>query len=481
MPSKTIKPGAVARSVKWVGFVKLFSQLAMFATTIVVLKFISKESFGLASMAYIVMGLIDVVIDFGFASAIVQRKHVSSDEYSSCFWALVLFSVAGAATLFFSSPIAAWIFNEPNIVDLLHVLSFVFVSVPVQIIYRGMLTREIRLDILAKQDLIGLILRSVVTIVLAMMNFGVWSLIYGFIAEKIFVALLLVSYSRWLPSLHMRKSEIAPFLAFGVHITMSRIIYYFLQKVDSMVVGRFFGAEILGVYSIAVQFMNVIIQLVVTISNKILLPMFSIHQDSGFLQEYVYQSIRMISYIALPAVTGLALISSDLIRLSLGDKWLEAASYMKILAIMAGIQMITLVFPQVFNAVNKPGVNVKINLFSLIVYLVTCYFFAEYWGVYGVLWATVILAVTRFGIMLEITRRIILIKRRVILIECLETVFVLLIMYVLISASDSLLNDVSVIIRLVVTVLVGFGSYVGLQLIFFRKKTIDMFRLVIRV
>lgn len=431
-------------------------------------------------MAFVVIGFIDNSVDFGFASAIIQRKKISSNEYSSCFWLLAISGFFAAALLYFAAPVFGSMFKDHRLDELLHLLALAMLAMPVQILYRAILNRELRLVQLAKVDLWGLFIRSGVTLALAIYGFGAWSIVLGFTMEKILVAATLLFVTGWLPSIHLSRQELAPFVGFGMKITLGRIVYFFLSRVDIIIVGRLLGAEILGVYNLAMQFANVVSQLIVSTGINVAYPLFSRYRDTEQFLPSIYRSEQFVAAIALPALAGLFITAHDLISLALGDTWQEVATYLQFLCIATMLQVISFLLPQAINAANRTMVNVYINGASVIGYSIVLASAGYCWGIKGILGSLIALSAARFVAMLVAAHRILQIKTGIILRDLAEVGLVTLLMVATIYAVASMLPaHLGSAIRLPIMIGTGVATYVSLQLLMFRHKTVEMYRLTV--
>jgi len=464
----------IFRSAIGVVFVKLFSQVSSFLATLIIVRFISKEDFGLASMAFIVMGLIDSLIDFGFLASIIQRKEIKEGELSTCFWALVFFSLIVIVITFFSAPIIKWVFNDDRVVELIHILILTFFIIPIQILSKGILTRAYKINFISKAEFIGALFRVIGSIYLAIKGYGVWCLIYGFMLDKFIVAIVLSIQTKWYPAWHFSLDQLKPFLSFGVNITFSRIIYLFVSKIDSIIIGRVLGAEMLGLYAVAIQFVNVLTQLIITTANKVLFPVFSKYQSSDKLLNIVYRSCALISFVALPSLVGLSILAEDLIYLAFGESWQESGYYLQMLAISGCFQVMSYTLPQVFNSINNTRVNVRLNIISLVFYSLGLSISSVLWGIDGVLLTLIGLTILRFLLVLSLAVKIIKLDVKKYLKADIEVVVVVALMALFLNYLMVYMQGIESIYRIIILTISGVMIYISCGFILFKTKTIKL-------
>jgi PST family polysaccharide transporter len=185
--------------VKW-SSVSRFSQIGMqFVTIAILARLLTPDDFGLVGMAVVVIGFVAIFKDLGTSAAIIQQKNLSEELLSSIFWVNVVFGVLAMAVLFVLSPLAAIFYNEQRVIPLLRVLSLTFFISGFSILQQAILERDLAFNKLAKLEIIATLLGSMVGIGLAILGYGVWSLVYQSLAIATMTTVLLWAYSAWRP------------------------------------------------------------------------------------------------------------------------------------------------------------------------------------------------------------------------------------------------------------------------------------------
>ncbi len=380
----------IVRSASWTGISKVVTQLATFTTTLILAHLLSKEDFGLYAMAFIYISLLENVIDLGFLSAIIQRKKISQNELSSCFFILMLSALFLFVISQFTAPIIALWFSEEKLIPMIGVLSLVFFAMPFSIICNGVLSRKFRIDITSRAELACGLLRCCIAIVLSATGHGVNSLIYAFIAERLLLAALLTYSSKWWPNCTFDLKSLKPLLIFGSNITASRLLWFVYSKLDTFIIGRILGAEILGVYTIATQMAMAIFQLMSSAYYRLTFPILAKLQDSPRFQEVLLSSSVYLSIASLPLFLGLSVTAGDIVDIFLGAKWSDVILPLQVLSILAAMQTLSGLLPQALNAVGRADVGVWVNLASVALFGGGFYVAASLHGLNGVLlvWMT---------------------------------------------------------------------------------------------
>jgi polysaccharide transporter, PST family len=131
-------------------------------------------------------------------------------------------------------------------------------------------------------------------------------------------------------------------VSFGANITAGSLMHSLARGADSLLIGRFFGAAAVGLYSRAsILLMRPLQQFIIPI-NAVLVPALSRVQDQNeryrrtFLQ--VFEAIALVSFL----FTGLLLaLSYPLTLIVLGSKWEAAAEIFAGFTLAAGAYPLT--------------------------------------------------------------------------------------------------------------------------------------------
>lgn len=373
------------RAVGWTGLAKIIGQIATFATTLLLVHLLDKAEIGLFAMAGLYVAVIDNITDFGFQSAIIQRKDIDDDSLSSCFWLLFAVSSAVVALSQLVAPWVAIIFSEERLTDIVRQMSWIFLMIPLTIVSSGILSRHLRLDVVAKTEAVAGLLRCVISISLALAGMGVLSLVYGYLSERFLIGLVLTRAARWRPKPTFAYATIKPLISFGLNITTGRLLWLGYNKIDIFIVGRFLGSDILGLYSVASQIAMAFSQFVSAAYYRVIFPLLSNSQDSPQFNKILLKSSVYLSIVALPVMLGMAVVAPDIVHIFLGDKWHDAIPALQVLSIVAAMQTLSSLLPQAMNAIGRADISIWINLSSLIMFGIGLYFGVQWQGLSGIL------------------------------------------------------------------------------------------------
>ena len=135
------------------------------------------------------------------SAAVIHKEELSESLLSSIFWMNLLFGLILALVIFLSAPYVAVFYNERRIDPILKVLSSTFLIMAFSLLQKALLEKNLKFKQLARIELIAVIFGSSSGIVLAIMGYGVWSLVFQSILNTLITTILLWKESDFRPKL----------------------------------------------------------------------------------------------------------------------------------------------------------------------------------------------------------------------------------------------------------------------------------------
>ncbi|MBU4034859.1 MAG: lipopolysaccharide biosynthesis protein, partial [Proteobacteria bacterium] len=365
----------------WHGGFRISAQLVSWATTIVVIRILSPEDYGLMGMAMILIGFMDIFNDIGLGAAIIQKEesYLGEEEILSAFWMSLLVGAMIYLLIFATSPLLGSFFNEKRLPLITKVLGTGFLIGGLRIVPLNLLTKRLEFKKRGITEFSANLISSSSCILAAWQGLGVWSLVLAYVSKEI-VFTLLVFYVNPLRVKFLYSFEkIKNMLAFGSNVTLSRILWYLYSNVDYLVVGKFVGKIPLGYYSVAFQLSSLPISKLNQLIKEVAFSSYSFVQgDKTMIKAYFLKNIRLIAAIIFPVLIGLCLIADDFVMIALGEKWMPASFLLKILSIAGIIKSIASQHAPVLNAIGKPQINVKYAVLMTLIMPITFYYMSRY-------------------------------------------------------------------------------------------------------
>jgi O-antigen/teichoic acid export membrane protein len=327
------------RSVRG-GVLSLIAQGAQFllqsVATVVLARLLTPVDFGLVAMVTAITAIAAGFADFGLTEATIQRKDISHNQVSTLFWinagiGLLLTLITAAM-----APVLAWFYKEPRLVGITLVASLSFVLGGLRGQHTALLKRQMRFSALAIRDVSSYAIAVPVAIILARHGAGYWAIVALPLTLNFSQMLISWFMVNWRPGIPRRDSEVRSLLGFGGRVAASYVIFNWFRNADNVLIGWYWGAGPLGLYSRAYSLLLLpITQLSAPVAN-VAIPAFSrVQDDPELFARYYLRVANLLMWISAPLFGFLFVAAHPVIVLTLGEKWRAAAPIFQILAISA--------------------------------------------------------------------------------------------------------------------------------------------------
>jgi len=327
------------RSVRG-GFLTLTSQGAQFllqsTSTIVLARLLNPADFGMVAMVTAITGLGQAFADLGLSEATIQRAEISQEQVSTLFWINVAIGFALAMITAAMAPFFAWFYREPRLQAITLIVSLTFVIGGLRVQHDAILRRQMRFMSLAVRDVTAYVVAVALAITMALRGAGYWAIVALPLILNFTSMVLSWVMARWLPGLPHRGAKVRSLIAFGGHVAGSYLVGNIYRSADNVLIGWYWGAGPLGLYSRAYNLLMLPIRQLGGPARSVAVPAFSrVQAEPERLARYYLRTANLITWITAPLFGFLYVAAAPVIVLVLGRRWEEAAPVFQILAIVA--------------------------------------------------------------------------------------------------------------------------------------------------
>lgn len=380
----------IIRSGFWVGASSIGLNFLQFIRTVILVRLLTPDAFGLLGLCLIVTRAIAVLTETGFGAALIQRK--SFEEARDTAFTLTVargFVLAVLASAI--SPVAAYYFNIEILTPAIIVLSLGFI---VEGFYNiNAISHQRNLDFrrLTYIDYISSLSNLVLVTLAAYLLKSFWALIFSqFITSLLKTVFSYVILSDK-PRFKFDKKVAAELFRYGKFITGVAIVGFFSTEVGNAIIGKVLGTEALGYYIVAFSLANLPTTHISHIIMKVMFPVYaSVQFDRQALREVYIRVVRIVIAVAIPITSGVLILSPEIVFVLYGPKWSAAADIVRILSIYGCILSIVSLNGWVFNAIGKPNIPFYLNIGRLILMMILIFPLLSLYQVRGVALAVTI-------------------------------------------------------------------------------------------
>lgn len=309
--------------------------------TVVLARLLTPADFGLVAMVTAITGLGQAFADLGLSEATIQRQDITHEQVTALFWINVAIGLGLMLLTIGLAPVLVWFYREPRLKTLTLVLSLTFLIGGLRVQHNALLQRQMRFGEIATRDVVGVAIAVITSIALAWRGAGYWAIVAYPLTFNFIQVMLTWIMVRWLPGPPRRSAQVRSLVAFGGNVAGSYVVNYLNRSADNVLVGWYWGASPLGLYSRAYNLLLMPVRQLNAPLSTIMVPTFSrLQNDPERFARYYLRTVNLITWITTPLFSFLIVASEPVIRLVLGKKWLAAAPVFEILAIAALAQML---------------------------------------------------------------------------------------------------------------------------------------------
>lgn len=359
----------VNRGLAWIGAASSAVGVLDVLAMVLLLKFwLSKAEFGIVTAVVTLFLAFEVAIDKGLAAALIQRDDDSEGMRSTLFWLNLLFALACALLFFLTAPLLSLLHGGEGIELMFQVFSLNLILHGGYAMHNALLQKELRFAETAAVRVLANLADFAVKIATAAAGAGPWCIIWGTFARSLVFQIGLPLCYRWRPRFILRIREAIDHIKFGARNSSCEILFSFYSNLDYQVVNIVFGAAALGVYRAAYELILEPVKFVSAIVAGVAFPVFArIKDDARAIIEQYIAFTRQNLIVILTFVTVIVLATEELLTLLFKPEYAEAASAVRVLAIVGVLRSLSFIGPPLLAGLGYPQLSLRYQVFATFV------------------------------------------------------------------------------------------------------------------
>ena len=369
---------ATIQGTIWAYAATYSGKLLVFISTMVLARLLSEEDFGVAGYALVAIGFLEVVQGLGISSALIYYRD-DEERKDTGFWLVLGFGILLFVITWLISPLAGWFFRDPRAVEVTRILGITFPLSALGSVHNALLRKEMAFRRKFIPELVRSLSKGIVSIALALMGFGYWSLIIG---QLVGTAISIIAFWRvtpWRPRFRFNYQMVPGLLKYGTGIVTVNAMGMLLLNIDYLLIGRFMTAAALGLYTIAFRLPELLIKQFSGTVALVIFPAYTkMRDDPTALSHGFLQTMRYVSLITVPLGLGLALTARPFVLVFYSAKWDAAAPVMAAISLYTLLRSLTFNAGDIYKAQGRPELLTKLSLVQAAVLVP-----GLYWAVTG--------------------------------------------------------------------------------------------------
>lgn len=336
-PRALVSRSVVLRASAWAIGGRWVVRLLGLVSTIVLARLLTPEDFGLVSMAMIVIGFTEAMLEFGVRTVLIHTDDLTREDYDTAWTMSLIQSCAGAALTAALAWPAAQYFDDPRVIP-------VMLAMAVAMAVGGLKNIGIvdfQRDLAMGPDFVLFVVQKVssvaVAVALAVVLRSYWALVAGYATFMLSAVILSYAMHPYRPRLSLARFR--KFLRMSIWLTMQAIGRFAQFRLDRLVVGGAAGTAALGFYSVASDLANMLVGELLAPMGRALLPAFAAMQKQRErLRAAAEQAVSGSAALALPAAAGAALTAPQIIHVVFGAQWVPSVPIFQLLCLTMAVR-----------------------------------------------------------------------------------------------------------------------------------------------
>lgn len=354
--SAPLKAPPTGRQAVWNYLVFGLSKSSALITTVIVARLLDPADFGLFALALIVINFFDYLKDLGVGAALVQSSGSWKRFAPTGLTLVVVTGVLAGVTLAVAAPLAASMLDQPELTDIVRVLSIAVTISAFGVLPAALLRRRLDFKSRLWPEFIAAAIKAALTITLAAMGFGVWSLVYGQLIGTIALTALYWWVARTPLVCGFDAHEARQLVGYGSSVTGVTLLAFGIANVDYAVVGIRLGDTALGLYTLAFRIPDLLVlNLCIVISEVLFSSLSRLQQDRRHVGEHYLQVLTIVVPLTAPICVFLGAAAPAVIGTLYGAEYADAAPVLAVLAVYGLIHSASYHAGDVFKAIGRPG------------------------------------------------------------------------------------------------------------------------------
>jgi len=468
------------KSVKWSYCYTILPRLVSPVTTITLARILDPSIFGLVAIASLVISFVESIRETGLSKAFIQSDEDEKIIFNVVFWLSLLLGLVFYTIIFISAPIVGNFFHSEESTSVIQILGIQMVLSSLSTSHNSLLIRRIDFKQVFKINILPNFTPLFVTIPLAYIGMGVWSLVIGYLSSSIIRTILFWIFIPFRPQFEFNWRIGKKIAHFGFFCSQEAILGWFYVWGDKAIVGKFLDVKQLGVYTIASTVVTTIFSVVFAPLSNISYPAFCrVKNDLSRLKQILYKLMGLTAVIAFP-LGVYVFIFADFFTMLIGEKWKGIEFPLSLLAFAASLSWtVTIIIPDAFKAMGRVDIMPKLQSAKLLYTLPAFVIGANYGGLTGFCYAKLGTVMVGFMLFLLIAVKVLNITYQNVFfnlkIPFLSALIIGVTLYFLKLLMVSL--NFNQLVSFSILVIVGIGGYLVLSIVFKSNSIKGLFNL----
>jgi O-antigen/teichoic acid export membrane protein len=351
-------------------------RMATLFSTAILARLLIPEDFGLIAFAVIIITFIEATRGLGINDALIYTSDHVDEAADTAFVINVVLGLLQFVVVFTFSPLLVHVFDDARIVDVMRVISLVFIINGFGQTHDALLQKELQFKRRFLPELLATLIKGVASIIMALIGFGVWSLVFGQLIGAMIRTIAKWWMLRWCPRLRFHVERARQLWSYGIQVLMFQVLNIALDQADQVLIGTMIGQLQLGYYAIGARIPEMVIANFSLVLTRVLFPVFTkMKDDIPQLRASFLKTTKFTAFVTVPAGIGMTAVAHELILVVYGNQWEETIILLQVLSLLGMVGTLSWSAGDILKALGRPDISTKLLLIEALYTFPLIYFF----------------------------------------------------------------------------------------------------------
>jgi PST family polysaccharide transporter len=328
---RAMRSGAIAAGSR------IASIALQLGSMVVLARMLTPRDFGIQAMVLPLTILFNSIVNMGLQTVVIQREDLGPREANAMFWLGLRVNLVLAALMGLAGFLLSLLNRTPEMVPVAVAWAAVIYLASTAAVHEALLKRQLRFGVVWGAHLGATVVSVAAAIVAAAGGAGHWALMVQIAVMELGRASVVWVVSAWRPSgPRSATAEVATMRDHWLRIGGFRILSMSGDQLDRVVAGTVGGAATLGLYETAKRWAWLPhLDLFLSLSDVAVSSLSRVQSDPARYRRYFEFALLGILSVSIPAIGFIFLNAGPILVFLLGDRWLGAEPFLRVMALAA--------------------------------------------------------------------------------------------------------------------------------------------------
>jgi len=361
------------KGLAWNMAEKVLTQGFSFVIGIILARIIAPEAYGYIVIATTFISMLEALVEGGLSNALIQNKDADDEHASTMLYFMLLLSMALYSVLFMVAPVIAHFYDYSELTLVIRIFGL---SLPIKAcrsVFMAIMQKQLKFRLQFFSSLSGTILAGVMGIWLAVSGYGIWALVAYFLTDSLVDTVVMGILLRWKPKKVFSRDKLKQLYSYGIYALGWQLVNQYTNQLIDLVIGKKYTSAELSYYNRGKQYPYLLCNIINNVFGSTLFPVFSkFSDDLEKLKDATRRMLKVTTFIQFPILFGFAVVARPLVVLLLTEKWIKCVPFLQITCITYSFWPYLTSFRNGIQAKGDVKVTFQNEIFITIARVILC-------------------------------------------------------------------------------------------------------------